>query len=209
MQARDLGPWDFELNIFINNKHSKPPQMSPNDVPTTYMFTLKLSYLANRTLSIINNTKSVVAVTPTIDENALKAHIEGGACIHQPPTAGDSLDYLLKGRLQSLWTLKQTITCHGGRGFDLVSKGETFRLRTANCVHRGTFKGLLVEIEHLDANADELDLISRFTRSLGLIRELVDSKGFPRGALSYNVLSETKLDPLSDLCQQYCDALQL
>lgn len=173
------------------------------------MFTLKLSYLLNKTLSIINNTKSVVAITPTMDEKMLQKHIESGACIHQPPNAGDSLDYLLKGRLQSLWALKQTITCHGGKGFDVTVNGEVFRLRTANCVHRGTFKGLLVEIEHLDKNTIDMDLISRFTRSLGLIRELVNMNGFPQGALSYNVLSETKLDPLSDLCQQYCDALQL
>lgn len=134
-----------------------------------------------------------------------------GCCINQPPsTSQDSLDALLLNRLQSLWTLKQSIASHGGQGFELVYSGESFRLRVANCVHRGTFKGLLVEMEHLDSQSSvEEDLIAKFTRSLSLLREVAALPGFPPGALSYNVLSETKLDPLSDLCQQYCDALQL
>jgi hypothetical protein len=51
-------------------------------------------------------------------------------------------------------------------------------------------------------------LIIRFSRSINMIKSLIATYNFPAGNLNFNVLNDSKLDHMSDLCQQYCDALQ-
>lgn len=172
----------------------------------------------------------------------LLKHIENGCCNNLSVQTNENLEFMLVSKLQSLWTLKQTIRGQGGLGYVLkvelndtensvpgedtrVKKTlEKFRLRTSNCLLHGTFKGFLIEIEHLDENMEKLEidnelkniseterknrLILRFSRSITMIKSLIETYRFPNGNLCFNVLSDSKLDYLSDLCQQYCDALQ-
>lgn len=169
----------------------------------------------------------------------LLQHIKNGCCSNLSMDSSKCFETLISTKLQSLWTVKQTIKGEGGLGYILnvhlpPASGQeaqnddeitTFRLRTSNCFLHGTFKGFLIEIEHIDVKADELEreqdrhhklsdlqkknrLIMRFTKSIGKIKALINAYHFPQGNLCFNVLNETKLDYLSDLCQQYCDALQ-
>lgn len=163
----------------------------------------------------------------------LLKHIQNGCCNNLNTNTKENLEYMLATKLQSLWTLKQMIRGQGGLGYILkvslddgtgMKTEETFTLRTSNCLLHGTFKGFLIEIEHNDKemNLLEIDnevknlteterknrLIMRFGRSINLIQTLMINYDFPKGNLCYNVLSDSKLDHLSDLCQQYCDALQ-
>lgn len=115
-------------------------------------------------------------------------------------------------------------------------KVENFKVRTNNCFLHGAFKGFLIEIEHLSddettpasaatatsstathttnsgadgsTTIDKNQIIRNFLNSIEKIQNLLKLYRFPEGSLSYNVLSDSKLDYLSDLCQQYCDALQ-
>lgn len=172
----------------------------------------------------------------------LLQHIQNGCCNNLNVQTKENLEYMLVSKLQSLWTLKQTIRGQGGLGYtvnvqldeidgtkDEESKetrktNEKFRLRTSNCLLHGLFKGFLIEIEHLDDEMKILEidnelkniteterknrLILRFSRSITMIKSLIETYNFPEGNLCFNVLSDSKLDYLSDLCQQYCDALQ-
>lgn len=177
----------------------------------------------------------------------LLKHIQNGCCNNLNFETKENLEFMLVSKLQSLWTLKQTIRGQGGLGYilnvqldDLTQldsnnfdvnankkipkTNEKFKLRTSNCLLHGLFKGFLIEIEHLDdeMNILEIDnelkniseterknrLILRFSRSIAMIKSLIETLNFPMGNLCFNVLSESKLDYLSDLCQQYCDALQ-
>ncbi|KAG0674511.1 mediator of RNA polymerase II transcription subunit [Pichia californica] len=164
----------------------------------------------------------------------LLKHIQNGCCNNLNAQTNENLELMLVSKLQSLWTLKQTIRGQGGLGYIInvelndeekkVKSQEKFRLRTSNCLLHGTFKGFLIEIEHLDQDMEKLEitnelknmdetesknrLILRFSRSITMIKSLIDTYKFPSGNLCFNVLSESKLDYLSDLCQQYCDALQ-
>ncbi|ODV85998.1 hypothetical protein CANARDRAFT_22782 [[Candida] arabinofermentans NRRL YB-2248] len=276
-----LGPWNFELKIFLNNKFSKPNDIEPSQVPNKYLYTLQLSYLNNKSISIINNTKSIVTTIPNTqpvmnqnDENynliddeeeddddiednfenrvsdrdakqrkKLLEHIEKGCCNNLNMNTSENLDFLLLTKLTSLWSMKQTIKGEGGYGYMLnlnvpdngadgenttttttattttTSSFERFKLRTSNCFLHGTFKGFLIEIEHLDGNETKSDeklseiesknqLITRFTNSISKIKNMIELYKFPEGNLCFNVLSDSKLDYMSDLCQQYCDALQ-
>ncbi|VEU23714.1 DEKNAAC104997 [Brettanomyces naardenensis] len=304
-----LGPWSFELQIFLNNKYSKPPEIHPSQVPNRYLYSLTLSYLEDKrqTISIINNTKSIVTTIPNFgrvnrsmerditdyeieeegilsrdgaangadgenaqdddaDENdddddddlvqgvlrknqqgtieeaqrnkKLLEHIRLGCCNNLCSDTTETFEFLLTSKLQSLWTLKQAIKGEGGFGYiigvplpinDVNDSSDTeiekFKLRTSNCFLHGAFKGFLIEIEHMDEKEDQRErdedrhkqltdvekknrLILRFTKSIGKIKSLIETFNFPEGNLCFNVLSETKLDYLSDLCQQYCDALQ-
>ena len=283
-----LGHWSFELQIYLNNKYSKPEQISTAQVPNRYLYNLKLSYLKDKihSISIINNNKSIVTAIPnsdnvtnrlekdlidmerqnestehivnaktedddfvqgalrkkqedTIEEaqrnKLLLQHIKMGCCSNLSAYSAETFEALVSSRLQSLWALKQTIKGEGGFGYiinvPLKQSGndddetDKFRLRTSNCFLHGIFKGFLIEIEHIDEKEDEKEriedlhhkltdlekknrLIMRFTKSIGKIKELIEMYHFPEGNLCFNVLNETKLDYLSDLCQQYCDALQ-
>ncbi len=283
-----LGHWSFELQIYLNNKYSKPEQISTAQVPNRYLYNLKLSYLKDKihSISIINNNKSIVTAIPNSDnvtnrlekdlidmerqndstEHIVKAqtedddfvqgalrkkqedtieeaqrnklllqHIKMGCCSNLSAYSAETFEALVSSRLQSLWALKQTIKGEGGFGYiinvPLKQSGndddetDKFRLRTSNCFLHGIFKGFLIEIEHIDEKEDEKEriedlhhkltdlekknrLIMRFTKSIGKIKELIEMYHFPEGNLCFNVLNETKLDYLSDLCQQYCDALQ-
>lgn len=283
-----LGHWSFELQIYLNNKYSKPEQISTAQVPNRYLYNLKLSYLKDKihSISIINNNKSIVTAIPNSDnvtnrlekdlidmerqndstEHIVKAqtedddfvqgalrkkqedtieeaqrnklllqHIKMGCCSNLSAYSAETFETLVSSRLQSLWALKQTIKGEGGFGYiinvPLKQSGndddetDKFRLRTSNCFLHGIFKGFLIEIEHIDEKEDEKEriedlhhkltdlekknrLIMRFTKSIGKIKELIEMYHFPEGNLCFNVLNETKLDYLSDLCQQYCDALQ-
>lgn len=283
-----LGHWSFELQIYLNNKYSKPEQISTTQVPNRYLYNLKLSYLKDKihSISIINNNKSIVTAIPNSDnvtnrlekdlidmerqndrtEHIVKAqtedddfvqgalrkkqedtieeaqrnklllqHIKMGCCSNLSAYSAETFEALVSSRLQSLWALKQTIKGEGGFGYiinvPLKQSGndddetDKFRLRTSNCFLHGIFKGFLIEIEHIDEKEDEKEriedlhhkltdlekknrLIMRFTKSIGKIKELIEMYHFPEGNLCFNVLNETKLDYLSDLCQQYCDALQ-
>lgn len=283
-----LGHWSFELQIYLNNKYSKPEQISTTQVPNRYLYNLKLSYLKDKihSISIINNNKSIVTAIPNSDnvtnrlekdlidmerqndstEHIVKAqtedddfvqgalrkkqedtieeaqrnklllqHIKMGCCSNLSAYSAETFETLVSSRLQSLWALKQTIKGEGGFGYiinvPLKQSGndddetDKFRLRTSNCFLHGIFKGFLIEIEHIDEKEDEKEriedlhhkltdlekknrLIMRFTKSIGKIKELIEMYHFPEGNLCFNVLNETKLDYLSDLCQQYCDALQ-
>ncbi|GAV29360.1 hypothetical protein PMKS-002842 [Pichia membranifaciens] len=172
----------------------------------------------------------------------LLKHIQNGCCNNLSVQTNENLELMLVSKLQSLWTLKQTVRGQGGVGYiinveleDENSAGasqdgkkargqEKFRLRTSNCLLHGTFKGFLIEIEHLDQDMEKIEidnelkniseterknrLILRFSRSISMIKSLIETYKFPNGNLCFNVLSESKLDYLSDLCQQYCDALQ-
>ncbi|QOU20641.1 hypothetical protein BRETT_000351 [Brettanomyces bruxellensis] len=165
----------------------------------------------------------------------LLQHIKMGCCSNLSAYSAETFEALVSSRLQSLWALKQTIKGEGGFGYiinvPLKQSGndddetDKFRLRTSNCFLHGIFKGFLIEIEHIDEKEDEKEriedlhhkltdlekknrLIMRFTKSIGKIKELIEMYHFPEGNLCFNVLNETKLDYLSDLCQQYCDALQ-
>ncbi|OWB80541.1 transcription factor activity, RNA polymerase II transcription factor binding protein [[Candida] boidinii] len=144
----------------------------------------------------------------------------------------EQYDFFLQSKLESLWNLKQTIRGEGGYGYLLnvpnmtEGKVENFKVRTNNCFLHGAFKGFLIEIEHLSddettatatTNTSESDgsttidknqIIRNFLNSIEKIQNLLKLYRFPEGSLSYNVLSDSKLDYLSDLCQQYCDALQ-
>lgn len=271
-----LPSWQFEFSIYLNNKYSRPEEFEQKDIPSRYMFTLKLSYLNNGTgskmISIINNNKSIITTIPNGDEllrtreaqfsrmldsdeeegdaddenqhqdqqqQALPAkldklfnHLQNGCCNNLPLSSSNSenLDTLLIDKLQSLWNLKQTIKGNDGLGFllkvELASVSgnakvtEKFKIRTANCKNKGNFKGLLIEIEHLNdeensresstaSDSAQSTLIKKFQYSLNRIHTLINELQFPQGNLSYNVLSDRKLDHWSDLCQQYCDALQL
>lgn len=93
---------------------------------------------------------------------------------------------------------------------------DVFRIRTLNCSLHGSFKSFLIEIEYVD---DEQDLICSKTDSnyneiqlfhvkINKIKEFIKNYHFPEGKLCYNVLNEDKLDYLSDLVQQYSEALQ-
>ena len=283
-----LGHWSFELQIYLNNKYSKPEQISTAQVPNRYLYNLKLSNLKDKihSISIINNNKSIVTAIPNSDnvtnrlekdlidmerqndstEHIVKAqtedddfvqgalrkkqedtieeaqrnklllqHIKMGCCSNLSAYSAETFEALVSSRLQSLWALKQTIKGEGGFGYiinvPLKQSGndddetDKFRLRTSNCFLHGIFKGFLIEIEHIDEKEDEKEriedlhhkltdlekknrLIMRFTKSIGKIKELIEMYHFPEGNLCFNVLNETKLDYLSDLCQQYCDALQ-
>lgn len=283
-----LGHWSFELQIYLNNKYSKPEQISTAQVPNRYLYNLKLSYLKDKihSISIINNNKSIVTAIPNSDnvtnrlekdlidmerqndstEHIVKAqtedddfvqgalrkkqedtieeaqrnklllqHIKMGCCSNLSAYSAETFETLVSSRLQSLWALKQSIKGEGGFGYiinvPLKQSGndddetDKFRLRTSNCFLHGIFKGFLIEIEHIDEKEDEKEriedlhhkltdlekknrLIMRFTKSIGKIKELIEMYHFPEGNLCFNVLNETKLDYLSDLCQQYCDALQ-
>lgn len=283
-----LGHWSFELQIYLNNKYSKPEQISTTQVPNRYLYSLKLSYLKDKihSISIINNNKSIVTAIPnsdnvtnrlekdlidmerqndstkhivkaqtedddfvqgalrkkqedTIEEakrnKLLLQHIKMGCCSNLSAYSAETFEALVSSRLQSLWALKQTIKGEGGFGYiinvplkksgDDDEENDKFRLRTSNCFLHGIFKGFLIEIEHIDEKEDEKEriedshhkltdlekknrLIMRFTKSIGKIKELIEMYHFPEGNLCFNVLNETKLDYLSDLCQQYCDALQ-
>ncbi len=283
-----LGHWSFELQIYLNNKYSKPEQISTTQVPNRYLYSLKLSYLKDKihSISIINNNKSIVTAIPNSDnvtnrlekdlidmerqndstEHIVKAqtedddfvqgalrkkqedtieeaqrnklllqHIKMGCCSNLSAYSAETFEALVSSRLQSLWALKQTIKGEGGFGYiinvplkqsgDDDEETDKFRLRTSNCFLHGIFKGFLIEIEHIDEKEDEKEriedlhhkltdlekknrLIMRFTKSIGKIKELIEVYHFPEGNLCFNVLNETKLDYLSDLCQQYCDALQ-
>ncbi|KAH3668530.1 hypothetical protein OGAPHI_002284 [Ogataea philodendri] len=195
-----------------------------------YLYTLQLSYLNNQTISIINNSKSVITRIPNTnglladptdrDNLALLQHIKNG-CSSNISSTTETFEQLVTSKLASLWTVKQTIKGEGGYGYvvsvpGLKDKGgdEKFKLRTSNCFLHGLFKGFLIEIEHLDDDIDQDDvpegnnLIVKFTNSINKIKSLIDLYKFPEGNLCFNVLNETKLDYLSDLCQQYCDALQ-
>lgn len=171
----------------------------------------------------------------------LLKHIQNGCCNNLSVHTNENLEFMLVSKLQSLWTLKQTIRGQGGLGYIInvelndesnvtsydgkkTKAQEKFRLRTSNCLLHGTFKGFLIEIEHLDQDMEKLEidnelkniseterknrLILRFSRSITMIKSLIETYNFPNGNLCFNVLSESKLDYLSDLCQQYCDALQ-
>lgn len=182
----------------------------------------------------------------------LLKHIQSGCCNNLSISTNENLEFMLASKLQSLWTLKQTIRGQGGMGYllhvqldedemtrqmmlnlsgrkdDDVSKKRTtmekFRLRTSNCLLHGSFKGFLIEIEHLDDEMEKLRidnemkditdterknrLIIRFSRSINMIKSLIATYNFPAGNLNFNVLNDSKLDHMSDLCQQYCDALQ-
>lgn len=163
----------------------------------------------------------------------LLRHIQNGCCNNLNTSTKENLEYMLASKLQSLWTLKQTIRGQGGLGYVVKvnlddgsgeKSTETFRLKTNNCLLHGSFKGFLIEIEHVDKEMDRLEidsevknvneterknrLILRFSRSINLIQSLMINYDFPKGNLCYNVLSDYKLEHLSDLCQQYCDALQ-
>lgn len=163
----------------------------------------------------------------------LLKHIQNGCCNNLNTNTKENLEYMLASKLQSLWTLKQMIRGQGGLGYLIkvglddgsgVKTEETFTLRTSNCLLHGAFKGFLIEIEHIDEEMNRLEidnevkditeterknrLIMRFSRSINLIQTLMINYDFPKGNLCYNVLSDSKLDHLSDLCQQYCDALQ-
>lgn len=167
----------------------------------------------------------------------LLKHIQNGCCNNLNVQTNENLELMLVSKLQSLWTLKQTIRGQGGLGYVLnvelnyednegkrVKTQEKFRLRTSNCLLHGSFKGFLIEIEHLDEDMEKLEianklkninetekknrLILRFSRSITMIKSLIETCKFPNGNLCFNVLSDSKLDYLSDLCQQYCDALQ-
>lgn len=150
-------------------------------------------------------------------------HIQNGCCNNLHTNTNENLELLLASKLQSLWTLKQTIRGQGGIGYllnvqldDETTGGksfEKFKIRTSNCLLHGLFKGFLIEIEHVDElmsnlHKDKNQMIMRFTRSISLIKALINDYNFPNGNLCFNVLSDSKLDYLSDLCQQYCDALQ-
>lgn len=181
----------------------------------------------------------------------LLKHIQNGCCNNLHPQTKENLEFMLVSRLQSLWTLKQTIRGQSGLGYILNAEleeditqaepnnstkastnesgktktSEKFKLRTINCLLHGLFKGFLIEIEHLDEEMEKLEidnelknipeterknkLIMRFTRSIAMIKSLISTYNFPDGKLCFNVLSDSKLDYLSDLCQQYCDALQM
>lgn len=152
----------------------------------------------------------------------LMNHIKNGCCNNLNENTNENLEFLLVSKLQSLWTLKQTIKGQGGIGYIINieindeegnKSFEKFKLRTSNCLLHGSFKGFLIEIEHLDndiksINNDKNKLILRFSRSISMIKNLIEIYKFPEGNLCFNVLSDSKLDYLSDLCQQYCDALQ-
>ncbi|ODQ44333.1 hypothetical protein PICMEDRAFT_18253 [Pichia membranifaciens NRRL Y-2026] len=172
----------------------------------------------------------------------LLKHIQNGCCNNLSVQTNENLEFMLVSKLQSLWTLKQTVRGQGGVGYIInveLEEGnsvgasqdgkkaraqEKFRLRTSNCLLHGTFKGFLIEIEHLDQDMERIEidnelkniseterknrLILRFSRSISMIKSLIETYKFPNGNLCFNVLSESKLDYLSDLCQQYCDALQ-
>lgn len=207
--------------MFLNNKHSKPSNIHSQQVPNRYLYTLQLSYLPCKTISIINNTKSLVTTTH-LDETSqseksaqLNAQFNRGASI---ASSCNSLDAVLGARFQALWNVKQTIKGDGGFGYE-VSVGkispqrhESFRIRTSNCFLHGVFKGFLIEIEYLehseDVNEDKSSIIHLFSKQIGMIKKLIEVFKFPEGQLCFNVLSDSKLDYLSDLCQQYSDALQ-
>lgn len=182
----------------------------------------------------------------------LLKHIQNGCCNNLSFSTNENLEFMLASKLQSLWTLKQTIRGQGGMGYILnvqleedemtrqmmneasdknVEESnkknttmEKFRLRTSNCLLHGSFKGFLVEIEHLDDEMEKLQIVNemkditdterknrliiRFSRSINMIKSLIETYNFPAGNLNFNVLNDSKLDHLSDLCQQYCDALQ-
>ncbi|ESW99393.1 hypothetical protein KL918_001676 [Ogataea parapolymorpha] len=227
---QSLGPWNFELKIFLNNKFSRPANFEPNQIANRYLYTLQLSYYSNQTISIINNSKSIITKIPNTgtlfndssspENSALIEHIKHG-CANNMGTTMENFERLITKKLASLWTVKQTIKGEGGYGYIISVPGlnengqnEKFRLRTSNCFLHGLFKGFLIEIEHLDDEIQQDDnlerngLIVKFTNSINKIKSLIDLYKFPEGNLCFNVLNETKLDYLSDLCQQYCDALQ-
>lgn len=234
-----LPNWEFELSIFLNNKFSKPFNNNnenghnefDNILPNRYLYTLQLSYLNNeennnRMISIINNNKSILTIIPNINNSInnndlkLKEHILNGCCNNlNNNKSNENLELLLVNKLQSLWTLKQTIRGEGGIGYLINvelgnnndNKGEKFKIRTNNCLLHGNFKGFLIEIEHIDELMNETinknEMILRFTKSIELIKLLIEKFNFPNGNLCFNVLNDSKLDYYSDLCQQYCDAL--
>lgn len=171
----------------------------------------------------------VAASENTRRNEKLTEHIKQGCCNNLSVDTTESFEFLLTNKLQSLWTLKQTIKGEGGLGYILnvslpkengVEEPEEFRVRTSNCFLHGAFKGFLIEVEHVNEDGSDYDdsklsdvekknlLITRFTTSINKIKQLLETYNFPDGSLCFNVLSETKLDYLSDLCQQYCDALQ-
>ncbi|GMG28239.1 unnamed protein product [Ambrosiozyma monospora] len=297
---KSLGPWNFELKIYLNNKYSKPHNINANAVSNKYLYNLKLSYLqGGQTVSIINNTKSIVCVKPSpvvtgsgnggllgdtdgygqqqyydfplsfgmdgsqqqqqqmmmmqqqqqnkvdagvsrdgnnvaasaaddyINQEKLLRHISYGCCNSLPDDTEEDFEMMLE-KLQSLWSLKQIIKGEGGFSYLLTVKlptgnavglgeesetFETFKLRTCNCFLHGAFKGFLIEIEHISRDGKTVigsELIRKFTHSIEKIKQLIEVYKFPgeKDNLCFNVLSESKLDYLSDLCQQYCDALQ-
>ncbi|CDK28741.1 unnamed protein product [Kuraishia capsulata CBS 1993] len=234
-----LGPWSFDLKIFLNNKYSKPSNIHPSQVPNRYLYSLQLSYLPQKTITIINNTKSITTVTSLTanvsekgsevsnskdskdvsnSKNAkLKEHFLKGCSLN---TTTDSFDLFVMNKLQNLWALKQVIKGESGYGYlinvaninseDSARGHETFKIRTSNCFLHGTFKGFLIEIEHIETTASEeaQNIIMSFSKSISKIKTLIEVYKFPQGRLCFNVLSDSKLDYESDLCQQYSDALQ-
>lgn len=239
------GKWSFQLKIFLNNKYSKPTSVASSQVPSRYLYTLQLSYLPGKAISIINNTKALVTTTQlkneekatnydledttevdSVENDRLRNQFECGAATD---ATSDPWNVFISTKLQSLWNLKQTIKGEGGNSYVVSlgniteSKHEVFRVRTTNCFLHGVFKGFLIEIESLDSLEGDQDneekekiakmddkqrLIYEFSVKINKIKRLIEVCDFPQGKLCFNVLSDSKLDHYSDLCQQYSDALQ-
>lgn len=234
---KSLGKWSFELKIYLNNKYSKPDNYTIVQIPNKYLVSLQTSYLPNKTVSMINNSKAIVT-THALDEDNDKEleQFESGASTSLDL---DPFDFLITNKFQSMWILKQTIKGESGFGYEIQTNNinideqilnslplslsskvnnrkDSFRIRTANCSLHGSFKGFLIEIEYLDDESDLLcskddpnyNEIQLFHVKINKIKELIKNYRFPNGKLCYNVLNEDRLDYLSDLVQQYSEALQ-
>ncbi|ODV93143.1 hypothetical protein PACTADRAFT_35779 [Pachysolen tannophilus NRRL Y-2460] len=227
------GKWSFELKIYLNNKYSKPDNFNVQQVPNKYLVTLTTSYLPNKTISMINNTKAIMT-SSYLSSNDEIDHFEKGCC---NSTSLDPFDFIISNKFQNLWNLKQSIRGEGGNSYEITVNNlnindpniiqslpkelieevnntyDTFRIRTANCSLHGSFKGFLIEIEYIDKEeakdkTSDYNEIQQFHIKINKIKELIKQYKFPNGKLCYNVLNEDKLDYISDLVQQYSEALQ-
>ncbi|ODQ77489.1 hypothetical protein BABINDRAFT_169098 [Babjeviella inositovora NRRL Y-12698] len=127
--------WQFEFKIFKNNPFSRVDPSVPT--PTTFLYTLYLSYFPQKIISITNNsTSSIITSVAVSSSNDIKTEYDSDGdddevrkpdfdvpASHIMSNASTGLsnpwDSVLTSKLQSLWTLRQVIKGDNGNVYKL------------------------------------------------------------------------------------------
>lgn len=200
------GKWSFTFKIFRNNIYSVAPELvgthevSPESL---YLYTWSPSYLNDSCVTLINKKTATVFSHVVLEELGGSGNTDlaiPNDHLHMGATSGlnDSFDFLVAHRMQSMWTLRQTIRGDGGQIYELEN-GKVL-IRTANISLHGNFRGFLIQIESTHSSTGEADVKST-------IEHLIEKYDIPSGNLCYKVINSNELDTYGDLALQYAEIL--
>lgn len=187
-----VSKWMFEIKLY----REKAPTPAASTAPgagagagagdLNFLHTLWFSHHApNHIVCLVNNTGSV---------------LQGAA----------QFEVILGAKMQSLWQLRQVVK---GEGSAYEMENGEYVVRLANMSVQGTFRGLVVEIEHQAASfemKEGLDASVDSSKVYGRIREILEGLGVQNGKVLVGPQRNWGKDPFTKLetAWQYVEALQ-